>query len=54
VAEGVQFTGTTVLRLKDGKIVGEIGQDDGVTALQQLGLMSLARDIAADATTAAG
>ncbi len=33
------FTGTTVLRLKDGQIAEEIGLDDGVTALQQLGLM---------------
>jgi predicted ester cyclase len=33
------FTGTTVLRLKDGKIVEEIGLDDGVTALTQLGLI---------------
>ena len=38
----MRFTGTTVLRLKDGKIVEEIGLDDGVTALQQLGLMKLA------------
>jgi hypothetical protein len=28
-----------VLRLKDGMIVEEIGLDDGVTALQQLGLI---------------
>jgi len=35
----MHFTGTTVLKLKDGKIVEEIGLDDGVTALQQLGLM---------------
>jgi predicted ester cyclase len=35
----MHFTGTTVLRLKDGKIVEEIGLDDGVTALQQLGLI---------------
>jgi len=33
------FTGTTVLRLQDGKIVEEIGLDDGVKALQQLGLI---------------
>lgn len=33
------FTGTTVLHLKDGKIVEEIGLDDGVTALTQLGLI---------------
>src|SRR6201996_7591709 len=34
------FTGTTVLKVVDGKIVQEIGLDDGVTALTQLGLMS--------------
>ena len=33
------FTGTTVLRIEDGKIAEEIGLDDGVTALQQLGLI---------------
>jgi predicted ester cyclase len=33
------FTGTTVLRVKNGKIAEEVGLDDGVTALQQLGLM---------------
>jgi predicted ester cyclase len=35
----MHFTGTTVLRLHDGQIVEEIGLDDGVTALQQLGLI---------------
>jgi len=35
----MQFTGTTVLRLENGRIVEEIGLDDGVTALQQLGLI---------------
>jgi predicted ester cyclase len=35
----MRFTGTTVLRLENGKIVEEIGLDDGVTALQQLGLI---------------
>jgi len=35
----MHFTGTTVLRLQDGQIVEEIGLDDGVTALQQLGLI---------------
>lgn len=35
----MHFTGTTVLRLKDKKIVEEIGLDDGVTALTQLGLL---------------
>ena len=38
----MHFTGTTVLKLKDGKIVEEIGLDDGVTALQQLGLIKAA------------
>jgi predicted ester cyclase len=33
------FGGTTVIRLKDGRIVEERGLDDGVTALTQLGLM---------------
>jgi predicted ester cyclase len=37
----MHFTGTTVLRLNNGKIVEEIGLDDGVTALQQLGLISV-------------
>jgi hypothetical protein len=38
----MQFTGTTVLRLHEGKIAEEIGLDDGVTALQQLGLIKAA------------
>src|SRR5579864_2308845 len=38
----MHFTGTTVLRVKDGKIAEEIGLDDGVTALQQLGLIRAA------------
>jgi predicted ester cyclase len=38
----MQFTGTTVLRLANGKIVEEIGLDDGVTALQQLNLIKIA------------
>lgn len=38
----MRFTGTTVLRLENGRIVEEIGLDDGVTALQQLGLMRAA------------
>jgi predicted ester cyclase len=29
----MHFTGTTVLRLKNGKVVEEIGLDDGVTTL---------------------
>ncbi len=35
----MHFTGTTVLKIIDGKIVEEIGLDDGVTALTQLGLI---------------
>lgn len=36
------FTGVTVLRIEDGKVAEEIGLDDGVTALQQLGLLKAA------------
>jgi predicted ester cyclase len=36
----MHFTGTTVLKVLDGKIIEEIGLDDGVTALTQLGLIS--------------
>jgi predicted ester cyclase len=35
----MHFTGTTILRVENGKIVSEIGLDDGVTALTQLGLI---------------
>jgi len=38
----MRFTGTTVLRIVSGKITEEIGLDDGVTALQQLGLLRAA------------
>src|SRR6478609_7868310 len=38
----MHFTGTTVLRLQNGRIVEEIGLDDGVTALTQLGLLRAA------------
>ena len=38
----LHFTGTTVLKVVDGKIVEEIGLDDGVTALTQLGLLKAA------------
>jgi predicted ester cyclase len=38
----MHFTGTTVLRIKDGLIVEELGLDDGVTALTQLGLIKKA------------
>ena len=39
----MRFTGTTVLRVENGKILEEVGLDDGVTALQQLGLIRTAR-----------
>jgi predicted ester cyclase len=39
----IHFTGTTVLKVKDGKILEEVGLDDGVTALQQLGLIEVIR-----------
>jgi predicted ester cyclase len=35
----MRFTGTTVLRVENGKIAEEIGLDDGATALQQLGIL---------------
>src|SRR5262249_22781982 len=35
----MHFTGMTVLKVKEGKILEEIGLDDGVTALKQLGLI---------------
>jgi predicted ester cyclase len=35
----MRFTGMTVLKVVDGKITQEIGLDDGVTALTQLGLI---------------
>jgi predicted ester cyclase len=38
----MHFTGTTVLKVLDGKIVEEVGLDDGVTALTQLGLIKAA------------
>jgi predicted ester cyclase len=38
----MRFTGTTVLRVENGMIAEEIGLDDGVTALQQLGLLRAA------------
>jgi predicted ester cyclase len=38
----MRFTGTTVLKVQDGKIVSEVGLDDGVTALTQLRLIRTA------------
>ena len=37
----MHFTGVTVLKLRDGTIIEEIGLDDGVTALTQLGLLHI-------------
>lgn len=36
----MHFTGITVLRVKDGLIVEELGLDDGVTVLKQFGLVA--------------
>jgi len=33
------FSGMTVFTLREGKIVREIGEEGGLTALQQLGLL---------------
>jgi SnoaL-like polyketide cyclase len=38
----MRFTGTTVLKVIDGRIAEEIGLDDGVAALTQLGLLRAA------------
>ena len=38
----MRFTGTTILKVQDGKIIEEIGLDDGVTALTQLGILRAA------------
>jgi predicted ester cyclase len=35
----MHFTGTTVIKVVNGKITEEVGLDDGVTALTQLGLI---------------
>jgi hypothetical protein len=38
----MRFTGTTVLRIENGRITEEVGLFDGVTALQQLGILKAA------------
>ena len=38
----MEFTGTTVIKVVDGMIAEEVGLDDGVTVLQQLGLIPAA------------
>ncbi|UKZ79441.1 hypothetical protein TrVFT333_007196 [Trichoderma virens FT-333] len=39
----IQFSGTTIYTLKDGKIVEEVAEEGALTALQQLGILSSAR-----------
>jgi predicted ester cyclase len=41
----MRFTTTTVLKVENGLITEEIGLDDGVTVLQQLGLIKPARPL---------
>ena len=36
----MHFTGTTVIKVRDGMIAEELGLDDGVTVLKQLGLIA--------------
>jgi predicted ester cyclase len=38
----MHFTGTTVIRVENGRIAEEIGLDDGVAALTQLGILKAA------------
>jgi hypothetical protein len=38
----MRFTGTTVLRVEYRMIAEEVGLDDGVTALTQLGILKAA------------
>jgi predicted ester cyclase len=35
----MEFTGTTVIKVRDGMIAEELGLDDGVSVLKQLGLI---------------
>ncbi|QPF85937.1 ester cyclase [Bradyrhizobium genosp. L] len=37
----MRFAGTTVLRVQDGRIAEELGQEDAITAMLQLGLIRL-------------
>ena len=38
----MRFTGTSILKAENGLITEEIGLDDGVTVLQELGLITAA------------
>jgi predicted ester cyclase len=35
----MRFSGITIFTLKDGKIVKEVGEEGGMSALQQLGIL---------------
>lgn len=37
----IRFTGITILKVENGQITEEVGIDDGVTVLQQLGLIAI-------------
>ena len=37
----MRFAGTTILKVENGLITEQIGLDDGVTALTQLGLIGV-------------
>ncbi len=37
----MRFSGTTIFKLRDGKIVEEIGEESALVATQQLGLLGL-------------
>ncbi len=45
--KAMRFTGTTVLKVENGLITEEVGLDDGVSVLEQLGLIAES-DTAAD------
>jgi predicted ester cyclase len=40
--KAMRFTGVTILKVENGLITEELGLDDGVTALQELGLITAA------------
>jgi predicted ester cyclase len=42
--KAMRFTGTTILKVENGLITEELGLDDGVTVLEQLGLMTAAAE----------
>ena len=40
--KAMRFTGVTILKVENGLITEELGLDDGITALQELGLITAA------------